>query len=236
MRVLAFRHIPFEGAGLIGPALEASGISLEYADLYQPGAGLPDTGRFDGLIFMGGPMSVNDRLPYLRWEMDAIVQSMERHQPVLGICLGSQLIAKAMGARVYPNRDKEIGWFDIHLTEAARRDPMFADLPKTSTVFHWHGETFDLPPGATLLASSERCRNQAFRVGYCTYGLQFHLEVTPDMIADWCMQDANAGDVKELDGPVDTNCNSKLLEQLAATVFGRWGDVHVRAHHTALAR
>jgi GMP synthase (glutamine-hydrolysing) len=236
MRVLAFRHIPFEGAGLIGPALEARGISLEHADLYQPGAALPDAARFDGLIFMGGPMSVNDPLPYLQWEMEAIVQAMERHQPVLGICLGSQLIARAMGARVYPNRDKEIGWFDIHLTEAARRDPIFAGLPRTSTVFHWHGETFDLPPGATLLASSERCRNQAFRAGYCTYGMQFHLEVTPDMIADWCMQDANAGDVKELDGPLDTQCNSTLLEELAESVFGRWADLHVRAHHTALAR
>ena len=92
MRVLAFRHVPFEGAGLIRPALEARGISLEYVDLYQPGAVLPSTDEFDGLVFMGGPMSVNDPLPYLQWEMDAIRGAVQRNQPVLGICLGSQLI------------------------------------------------------------------------------------------------------------------------------------------------
>lgn len=225
MRILAFRHVPFEDLGLIRDALDARGIAVEYADLYEPGATRPDPAQFDALIFMGGPMSVNDPLPYLGWEMHAIDEAAKRGQPVLGICLGSQLIARAMGARVYRNPEKEIGWFDIRLTGAAGKDPVLAGMPATSTVFHWHGETFDLPHGACLLASSERCRNQAFRVGEAIYGFQFHLEVTPLMIADWCRQDANSDDVKELDGPLDAERNAAEMERLAASVFGRWCDL-----------
>jgi|SRR5271157_1345567 len=231
MRVLAFRHIPFEDAGLIGPVLEARGIAIEYADLYRPESPPPDTAGFHGLIFMGGPMSANDPLPFLRWEMRAILGAATRHQPVMGICLGSQLTAMALGARVYRNPRKEIGWFDVSFTGAAESDALFAGLPKTCPVFHWHGETFDLPPQATLLASSERCRHQAFRVGDNIYGLQFHLEVTPEMISDWCLQDANSGDVRELDAPLDAWRNSTEVRELAETVFGRWCDLLERSRY-----
>ncbi len=203
MRVLVFRHVPFEGLGWIEPALCARNIEIEYADLYLPETRLPEISAFDGLIFMGGPMSVNDPLPYLAREMCAIRDAAARRQPVLGICLGAQLTAKALGARVYPAAQKEIGWFDVHLTDAAQDDPLFAGIPRTASVFHWHGETFDLPPDATLLASSERCAHQAFRLGDSIYGLQFHLEITPEMIEDWCRQDANSGDVREIDAPLD---------------------------------
>jgi len=224
MRVLVFRHVPFEGLGLIEPALEARDIGFEYADLYLPGSVPPDPSAYDGLIFMGGPMSVNDNLPYLQWEMRAIVEGVKRDQPVLGICLGAQLIAKALGAPVYRNPQSEIGWFPVEFSEAADGDMLLGGLPKRETVFHWHGETFDLPPGAVLLASSERCRHQAFRLKESTYGLQFHLEVTPETIADWCTQDVNSQDVRELDGPLDPYCNSEGLRELAARVFGRWCD------------
>src|SRR5579872_3002171 len=233
MRVLVFRHVPFEGLGLIGPPLEARGIDVEYADLYLPGSSAPETAPFDGLIFMGGPMSVNDPLPYLCWEMRAILEAMERRQPVLGICLGAQLIAKALGARVYSNPQKEIGWFEVEFAEVARHDELFAGLPKRETLFHWHGETFDLPAGATLLASSERTRHQAFRVGDRTYALQFHLEVTPEMIADWCQQDINAGDAAELDGTVNPIHNAETLRGLSDTVFARWCDILTR-HNAGL--
>ena len=116
MRIFAFRHVPFEGAGRIHPVAERRGISIEYVDLYA-GDAPPGIDAAAGLIFLGGPMSVNDGLPYLKQEMDLILAAIERRQPVLGICLGSQLIAKALGARVYRNPTKEIGWFDIHLTE-----------------------------------------------------------------------------------------------------------------------
>jgi len=225
MRVLAFRHVPFEGVGLIAPALEERGLSLEYVDLYGPQAKLPQVTDAAGLIFLGGPMSVNDPLPYLTQESDLIVQAVERGQPVLGICLGSQLIARALGGRVYRNPQKEIGWFDIRLTEAASTDALFSGVNPLETVFHWHGETFELPAGATHLAYSDACRNQAFRVGSNVYGLQFHLEVTPAMIADWCAQDENCGDVRELDAPIDPWLHAERLARLSQSVFGRWCDL-----------
>jgi len=222
MRVLAFRHVPFEGLGLIQPALEERGIEVEFPDLFRSGAALPDTASAGGLIFMGGPMSVNDDLPYLQFEMDAIRQAVGRGQPVLGICLGAQLLAKALGARVYRNPVKEIGWFEVELTGAGRQDPLLSALDSPETILQWHGETFDLPAGAVWLAQSKDCRHQAFRVGANVYGLQFHLEVTPEMIADWCTQDANCGDVRELDSPIDPHRNAARLASLSRLVFGRW--------------
>lgn len=224
-RVFVFRHVPFEDLGLIRGPLQGRGVSIEYADLYRQGAAVPDVTRASGLIFMGGPMSANDDLSCLRQEMALIARAVERGQPVLGVCLGAQLIAKALGAKVYRNAVKEIGWFEIHLTEAAARDALFAGLGPAETVFHWHGETFDLPPGAAWLAYSEACRNQAFRAGANVYGLQFHLEVTPGMIEDWCAQDANCVDVRELDAPIDARRNSGRLAELASMVFSRWCDL-----------
>lgn len=174
---------------------------------------------------MGGPMSVNDPLPYLQEEIALIRTALARSQPVLGICLGSQLLAKALGASVYRNSAKEIGWYDLSLAEAAGYDPVFSRMQPVETVFHWHSEVFDLPPGAIWLARSALCRNQAFRFGANAYGMQFHLEVTPAMIADWCLQDENCGDVRELDAPIDPNVNAPRLGVLAAEVFGAWCDL-----------
>jgi GMP synthase-like glutamine amidotransferase len=169
-------------------------------------------------------MSVNDDLAFLRREMEFIRQAIQQRQPILGICLGAQLIARALGATVRRNSAKEIGWYGLHFTEAAGNDRLFHGL-SPATVFHWHGETFDLPPGAELLASSDLCRNQAFRIGAGVYALQFHLEVTPEMIADWCVQDENAGDVRELEAVIDPSFNTPRLAVLSAQVFGRWGEM-----------
>jgi GMP synthase (glutamine-hydrolysing) len=222
VRVLTFRHVPFEGLGLIGPVLESRGITSDFADLCQAGATLPDTSRYDGLIFLGGPMSANDHLPYLSAEMGAIERAVAAGKPVLGVCLGAQLIAKTLRARVYRNAEREIGWFDIHLANGAACDPLFAGLRQSETVFHWHGETFDLPAGAELLARSDRTERQAFRYGSKCYGLQFHLEVTPGMIVDWCVQDENCGDVRELSASPDPQYNRKRLSEVARLVFGQW--------------
>ncbi len=225
MRVLAFRHVPFEGLGLIEPALESRGVAFDYCDLYRPGAVMPDTASYNGLIFMGGPMSVNDDAPYLAQELRLAERAAAAGTPMLGVCLGSQLIAKALGARVYRNAEKEIGWFDVSLTETGRRDPLLSALEPTESLFHWHGETFDLPSGAELLAYSDRTPHQAYRAGDSIYGLQFHLEITPEMIVDWNLQDDNCGDVRELSSPLDPWRNHARCREAAQAVFGKWCDM-----------
>jgi len=225
MRVLAFRHVPFEHLGLIAPALESRGIQIEYVDLYGGSPAAAELGRADGLVFMGGPMSANDDLPYIRRELALIERAAAADKPVLGVCLGAQLMAKALGARVYRNPVKEIGWHPVRWTEAARSDALLGGLRGPETVFHWHGETFDLPAGAKWLARSETCPHQAFRVGGGLYGFQFHLEVTPEMIADWLTQDLNSGDVGELAAPPDPSANAGRLRELSSLVFGRWAEL-----------
>lgn len=225
MLVQLIRHFPVETAGHIESVLDRRGIAFRYVDVFRENAVVPDGLDAAGLIFLGGPMSANDDLPYLRAELDLIARARERRQPLLGICLGAQLIAKAAGARVFRNPEKEIGWFDVRLTGDGSRDRLFAGWNGPETVFHWHGETFDLPEGAAWLACSDRCRHQAFRLGENIYGLQFHLEVTPGMIADWCRQDANCGDLRELDAPPDPARNSQRLTDLSELIFGRWCDL-----------
>ena len=220
-RVLAFRHVPFEGLGYIEEELRARAIEFDYADLYSSAAP-PAPADYDALILLGGPMSVNDDLPYLRREESYIRDAVSSGQHVLGICLGAQLIAHALGATVRRNPVKEIGWYDISVTASGLADPLFAAFSPPEPVFHWHGETFDLPAGAELLASSERCVNQAFRVGPNTYGMQFHLEVSPQMIDAWCLEDANCGDVRELCAPVDSSLHALRMRQLSASTFGTW--------------
>jgi GMP synthase (glutamine-hydrolysing) len=227
VKFLAFRHVPHEHLGRILPVLENRGAQLDYVDAEAQPARLPDPAGYAGLILMGGPMSVNDGLPYLQREMDWIAAAAGRGQPVLGVCLGAQLIAKALGGRVYRNPVKEIGWREIEFTEAVRSDPLFGRARARETVFHWHGETYDPPAGAVLLASSAACRQQAFRVGQNVYGLQFHLEVTPAMIAEWCEQDATCGDAREVTEPLDPKQNSGRLEELSHDVFGAWCDLAV---------
>ena len=231
-RVLAFRHVPFEGLGYIEDVLRSRAIEFDYADLYSSEAPSREPAAYDALIFLGGPMSVNDDLPYLRREECYIRDAVSSGQPVLGICLGAQLIAHAFGTVVRKNPVKEIGWYDISLTAAGLADPVFAGFLPRGPVFHWHGETFDLPAGAQLLAGSERCANQAFRLGSNTYGMQFHLEVSPQMIAAWCLEDENCGDVRELSAPIDSTLHASRLRELSAVVFGAWVETACRRPST----
>jgi GMP synthase-like glutamine amidotransferase len=188
--ILVLRHEPFEHLGHFAAALDSAGAPFEYRDLGAP----LSLGEAPGVIIMGGPQSANDSLPGLRAELALIDDALKAGVPMLGICLGSQLIAKALGARVYRNGQKEIGWFPVRFTESAAGDPMFSSFQSPMNFFHWHGETFDLPEGACWLAYSEKTRHQAFRFSSNVYGLQFHPEVTPEMISDWCQQPANCGD------------------------------------------
>ena len=222
VRVLVFRHTAVDDLGLIASALGAQGILHGYVDLYAHPCAESLVHEADALIFMGGPMSANDEHPYMQREIHYIREARERGQMVLGVCLGAQLIAKALGARVYANAVKEIGWAPVTFTPAAANDPLFAGLPEMEMIFQWHGETFTLPRGAKLLASSDACRNQAFRVGNGIYGLQFHLEVTPSMIAAWCREDGACGDAREVTQPIDPYAHATRSGELARLVFGRW--------------
>lgn len=223
MRVLVFRHSLADGLGLIGDALDANSIAYDYADLYaSPTSPAPLVNEADALILMGGSMSANDALPFISSEIEHIRSAVRRGKPVLGVCLGAQLIAKALGARVYANHLREVGWEPITFKDSALRDPLFTGLTGAEVIFHWHGETFDLPAGAELLASSAACRNQAFRVGDRIYGLQFHLEVTPGMIVEWCREDEACAGARDARQPIDPQAHAARTRELAETIFGRW--------------
>lgn len=184
MLINYFQHVPFEGLGTIEQWIRAHGHHLTATKLYNNDP-MPDVESIDLLIIMGGPMGVHDedRLPWLKGEKHLIEKALSKGKAVLGICLGAQLIADVLGARVYPNGVKEIGWFPIELTRAGQRSPSFGFLPQRLVVFHWHGDTFDLPAGAVHIARSEACANQAFVYDERVIGLQFHLESTPKGVA-----------------------------------------------------
>lgn len=147
----------------------------------------PATQPYDGLVILGGPMNVDetDRYPFLSGEVALLQSALRRELPTLGICLGAQLLAKAAGARVVRGPAPEIGWFPVRLTEAGRQDPLFQGIPEEFMTFHWHGDTYDLPPKAVHLASSAQYPQQAFRIGEQAYALQFHVEVTPEIVQRW---------------------------------------------------
>ena len=180
-RVHWLQHVPFEGLGSIAPWLEAHQAQVTLTRLFED-ARLPPVEDLDWLIVMGGPMSVNDEAihPWLGPEKRFIAQAISRGTTVLGICLGAQLIAGVLGARVSRSPQPEIGWFPIEKIAPKRPQGPTGWLPQRCTVFHWHGETFDLPAGALPLARSEGCENQGFTMGTRVIGLQFHLETTPE--------------------------------------------------------
>jgi GMP synthase (glutamine-hydrolysing) len=211
MSILVLRHEPFEHLGHFAAALENS---FRYHDLGHQF----DTESYQAVIVLGGPMSAND--PEMAGELALIERALQDGVPLFGVCLGAQLIAKALGAQVYRNHDLEIGWAPVFLTDAAQGDPVLGKIPSPTTFFHWHGETFDLPRGAEWLAWSERTRHQAFRYGSKVYGLQFHPEVTAEMIEDWCAQPVNCGDVATFTEPVDPQAYDQSA--LARQIISNW--------------
>jgi len=176
MKLHYLQHVPFEGLGIIEDWAKTQDAEISCTRLFA-GEQLPDIGSFDWLVVMGGPMGIYDHKehPWLIAEKEFIKAAIDTGKTVLGICLGAQLIADVLGAKVYPGSQKEIGWFPIQRSEGA---PEL--LPATLTAFHWHGDTFELPAGATRLASSEACKNQGFIYNDRVVALQFHLETTPE--------------------------------------------------------
>lgn len=183
-RIHYLQHVPYEGLGAIHTWISENSYTLTQTRFFK-NESLPDPDDFDLLIVMGGPMSVNDEQDYdwLIKEKAFIRKSIEKNKSVLGICLGAQLIASAMGAKVYPHPEKEIGWFPLENARGADHDTPFFLTDKQLTVFHWHGETFDLPKGSLHLYRSHACENQGFLLKTNVLGLQFHFEATIESVA-----------------------------------------------------
>ena len=179
MRIHILQHESFESPGIIEDWIRKKNHKISFTRFYEKD-NLPDLDELDWLIIMGGPMGVYDeeKFPWLKDEKIFIKHAINEGKIVLGICLGSQLIAASLGAKVYPNKFKEIGWMDVSLTENSKINFLFSSLPKKMKVFQWHGDTFDLPLGTVHLARSEACKNQAFIFKEGVLALQFHCEVT----------------------------------------------------------
>lgn len=186
MKVLILKQVEIEGPGIIGNCLTGGQIPHQILNLEQDPL-FPKLDDFTHIVLLGGPMNVyeEDRYPFLRGEDLFIKEALQRGKKILGICLGAQLIAKALGATVRKSAVREIGWYHIQLTEEGKTDPLFSHMPESFAAFQWHEDTFDIPKSARLMATSYPVFHQAFRYGEGAYGLQFHLEVTPEMIHDW---------------------------------------------------
>ena len=230
-RLLVCQHVAFEILGTLDPLLRDAGLRIRYVNFARHPDAQPSLDRYHGMVLLGGPMNADEieKHPHLATELRLIERAIEREIPVLGICLGAQLIAKALGAKVKRSPHKEIGWYDVAVTEEGRRDPVLAHFRKVEKVFQWHGDTFEMPRGAELLAVSPSCRNQAFRFGRNVYGFQFHLEVDELLIARWLTVPVHREELEELKGRVDpdrirseTTAYIDRLKRLSDQTFGEF--------------
>jgi GMP synthase-like glutamine amidotransferase len=213
MNVHVLQHVSFEGLGSIATWLSEQGAEVQYTRFYEAPS-LPDLRAIDLVIAMGGPMSVNDEqtYPWLKPEKRFIAEAVHRGLPVVGVCLGAQLIASALGAKVYANTHKEIGWFPIQALDVGADAFQF---PRHTTVFHWHGDTCDLPAGAVRLARSAACEHQAFQIGRNVVGLQFHLETTPqtaELLIHHCREELVRGTYMQTEEAIRTAPESAYTE------------------------
>ena len=196
-KLLVFQHAAAEPLGVLDPMLRRWGFRIRYVNFAREPAVPLDLERYNGLVVLGGPMNVDQTgaYPHLLTEIAAIRAALKLEVPVLGICLGAQLLAAALGATVRPNRVREIGWYRLQPAAEAQTDRLFRHFDAGQHVFQWHAYTFDLPPGAVHLASTESCEHQAFRYGNRAYGLQFHLEADEALIRRWLAVPAYAAEV-----------------------------------------
>ena len=204
-KLLVCQHVAWEPLGTLDPKLRASGFRIRYVNFGRDPHAQPSLDGYRGLVILGGPMNVDEveAHPHLATEVALVLQAIERKIPIFGICLGAQLIAKALGARVRPADHKEIGWHDVTLSDAGSEDPVLRHLGRSPRLFQWHEDVFDLPAGATPLASSERCAQQAFRHGTNVYGFQIHLEVDEPLVARWLTVPAHLRQIESLGAEVD---------------------------------
>jgi GMP synthase (glutamine-hydrolysing) len=230
-KLLVCQHVPHEILGTLNSLLKAAGFRIRYVNFGRHPDAEPSLEGYGGLVVLGGPMSVCDaeRHAHMKTEMRLIERAIDAGMPVLGICLGAQLVARTLGARVRPNEHKEIGWFDVHLTESGQSDRLLAPFTRQERLFQWHADTFDIPRGAVHLASSELCANQAFRYGENVYGFQFHLEVDEPLIDRWLRVPSMRDELVPLGGDAhaeriqsETPAHIERLKHLSDSTFGEF--------------
>ncbi len=224
-KIWVIQHHPVENLGSIAEALEGAALAWQYVRTFDGQPVPKDMKGAGGLILMGGPQGVYeaDEHPYLKDEMRLIESALKDDRPVLGVCLGSQLLAAALGAKVYKGTRREIGWHPVKLTSEAKDDRLLNGVPDQFTAFHWHGDIFDLPRDSVALASSELTPIQAFRHADKAYGFLFHLEVTEMSVHAMVREFTDATKHASLrESILDGIENVEPLAQVAETVFGRW--------------
>jgi GMP synthase-like glutamine amidotransferase len=232
VHVLVLQHIACEPPGVYEDVLRERGATVHRVELDE-GEPLPDWHGFDAIVCMGGPMSATDdaKLPWLAEEKAFVAHAVRQGVPFWGVCLGVQLLAASLGARVYPGPVPEVGVLPVALTEDALMDPVFSGLPTEFLTLQWHGDTFDLPEGAVRLAGSPVYPNQAFRIGPSAYGVQFHVEVSPDLAREWATAPEYSDALERVLGPgaldrlvAQVEEHSTEMVARARTLFGRWLD------------
>ena len=232
-KILVFQHVPYEPLGTLDPLLKESGFRIRYVNFGRDPGQRPSLEKYAALIVLGGPMNAHqiDTYPNLITEVEIIREAVDQDMSVLGICLGAQLLAKALGGSVSRNRHREIGWYDVELTREGASDPVLSTFAKSQRVFQWHEDGIGLPPDCVHLASSPASEVQAFRHGEHAYGLQFHLEVDAPLIDRWLTVPDNQAILGEEVGRVDaaqihdeTVGSIAALQELSRETFSRWVD------------
>lgn len=232
-KVLVFQHVPYEPLGTLDPLLKDSGFRIRYVNFGRKPESRPTLDGYEALIILGGPMNSDqiDSYPNLISEVEIIREAVGRDMSVLGICLGAQLLARALGGTVSRNAVREIGWYDVEMTEAGLNDPVLSTFAPTQEVFQWHEDGITLPPDADLLAGSPASSVQAFRYGEHAYGFQFHLEVNRPLIDRWLTVPAHRATLEAEEGTIDPDAirhqadtSIGPLENLSRETFSRWID------------
>lgn len=232
-KILVFQHVPYEPLGTLDPLLKESGFRIRYVNFGRDPDHRPTLDKYAALIVLGGPMGSEhiDTYPNLVTEVEIIREAIDRGMSVLGICLGAQLLAKALGGEVRRNPLREIGWYDVDLTVAGETDPVLSTFARCQRVFQWHEDGMSLPPGAVHLATSPASDIQAFRHGEHAYGLQFHLEVDSSLIERWLSVPENRATLQDEAGRTDpdeirtqTLESIEALQSLSRATFSRWID------------